>query len=202
MSEFFDPLDSGGRVPPQQQTRVSAFLISAHGALARRLAIILPGRLNEGWQTELNAQLYREAEIVSLLLRATSWAPDPALPYLASIWEMAWLPQQVAGIPDNTLSVAIDIAALGHAIHAAIRPAALLPLEVQAHDPFTMALRRIESESGRLMQAQILLLKSAELQPFRDAVNSAVEKRHQEVRKLWDEMLEGIGVQRIPQDPA
>jgi hypothetical protein len=202
MSEFFDPLDSGGRVPPQQQTRVSAFLISAHGALARRLAIILPGRLNEGWQTELNAQLYREAEIVSLLLRATSWAPDPALPYLASVWEMAWLPQQVAGIPDNTLSVAIDIAALGYAIHAAIRPAALLPLEVQAHDPFTMALRRIESESGRLMQAQILLLKSAELQPFRDAVNSAVEKRHQEVRKLWDEMLEGIGVQRIPQDPA
>jgi len=202
MSEFFDPLDSGGRVPPQQQTRVSAFLISAHGALARRLAIILPGRLNEGWQTELNAQLYREAEIVSLLVRVTSWTPDLALPYLASIWEMAWLPQQVAGIPDNTLSVAIDIAALGHAIHAAIRPAALLPLEVQAHDPFTMALRRIESESGRLMQAQILLLKSAELQPFRDAVNSAVEKRHQEVRKLWDEMLEGIGVQRIPQDPA
>jgi hypothetical protein len=202
MSEFFDPLDSGGRVPPRQQTRVSAFLISAHGALARQLAIILPSRLNEGWQTESNAQLYREAEIVSLLLRATSWAPDLALPYLASTWEMAWLPQPVAGIPDNTLSVAIDIAALGHAIHAAIRPAALLPLEVQAHDPFTMALRRIEFESGRLMQAQILVLKSAELQPFRDAVNSVVEKRHQEVRKLWGEMLEGIGVQRLPQDPA
>jgi hypothetical protein len=202
MSEFFDPLDSAGRVASRQQTRVSAFLISAHGALARQLAITLPGRLNEGWQTESNAQLYREAEIVSLLLRATSWAPDIALPCLALTWEIAWLPQVVAGMPDNTLSVAIDIAALGHAIHAAIRPAALLPLEAQARDPFTMALRRIEFESGRLMQAQILLLKSAELQPFRDAVNSAVEKRHREVRKLWGEMLEGIGVQRTPQDPA
>jgi len=202
MSEFFGPLDSAGRVPSRQQTRASAFLISAHGALARQLAIALPSRLNEGWQTELNAQLYREAEIVSLLLRATSWAPDLALPYLASTWKMAWLPQLVAGVPDNTLSVVIDIAALGHAIHAAIRPAALLPVEAQAHDPFTMALRRIEFESGRLMQAQMLLLKSAELQPFRDTVNSAVEQRHWEVRKLWGEMLEGIGVQCSPPDPA
>jgi hypothetical protein len=202
MSEFFGPLDSAGRVPSRQQTRVAAFLMSAHGALARQLAVTLPNRLNEGWQTEMNAQLFREAEIVSLLLRATSWAPDLALPYLVSTWEMAWLPQPVPGIPDNTLSVAVDIAALGHAIHAAIRPAALLPLEAQAHDPFTMALRRIEFESSRLMQAQILLLKSAELRPFRDAVNSAVEKRHQEVRKLWGEMLEGIGVQRTHPDPS
>jgi predicted membrane chloride channel (bestrophin family) len=49
------------------------------------------------------------------------------------------------------------------------------------------------------MQAQMLLLKSAELQPFRDTVNSAVEQRHWEVRKLWGEMLEGIGVQCTPQ---
>src|SRR5258708_35073697 len=117
MSEFFSPLDSAGRVPSRQQTRVSAFLISAHGALARQLAITLPGRLNEGWQTELNAQLYREAEIVSLLLRATSWAPDLALPYLASTWEMAWLPQLVAGGAGTSLSVAIAIAAQAHAIH-------------------------------------------------------------------------------------
>ncbi len=47
----------------------------------------------------------------------------------------------------------------------------------------------------------MLLLKSAELQPFRDTVNSAVEQRHWEVRKLWGEMLEGIGVQRTLPDP-
>jgi hypothetical protein len=202
MSEFLGPLDSAGRVPPRQQTRVSAFLISAHGALARQLVFALPRRLNEGWQTELNAQLYREAEIVSLLLRATSWAPDLALPYLASTWEMAWLPQPVTGAPDSSLSAAIDLAALGHAIHAAIRPATLLPVQAQANDPFAMALRRIEFESGRLMQAQILFLKSGDLQPFRDAINLAVEKRHLLVRKLWTEMLDGIGVQRPPSDPA
>ena len=32
MSEFLGPLNSDNRVPPRQQTRVAAFLISAHGA--------------------------------------------------------------------------------------------------------------------------------------------------------------------------
>jgi hypothetical protein len=198
MNQYLGPLDSTGRVPPSQQTRVAAFLISAHGALARQIAITLPGQLKAGWQTELNAQLYREAEIVSLLLRATSWVPDLALLHLAPSWELAWLPKPVAGIADRIAELTVDIAALGHAVHAAIRPAALLPLDVQAQDPFTMALRRIEFESGRLIQAQILFLKGNDLLPFRDAVNSAVESRHLQVRNLWSNMLEGIGVQRAP----
>ena len=202
MSAFLGPLDPTGRVPPSQQTRVAAFLMSAHGALARRLAIALPGQLQAGWQTELNAQLYREAEIVSLLQRATSWIPDFALPYLVWSWEMAWLPQPAAAIPDPTQALAVDIAALGHAVHAAIRPAALLPTGASDQDAFTVALRRIEFESGRLIQAQILLLKGSDLLPFRDAVNSAVETRHLQVRKLWTEMLEGIGVRRTPDGPA
>ena len=74
MNQFFGPLDSLGRVPPLQQTRVASFLVSVHGALARQLALTLPGQFKAGWQTELNAQLYRETEIVSLLMRATSWS--------------------------------------------------------------------------------------------------------------------------------
>ena len=46
------------------------------------------------------------------------------------------------------------------------------------------------------MQAQILLLKSADLLPLRDAVTAAVESRHLQVRKLWDDVLAGIGVDR------
>ena len=82
MSTFFGPLDSEGRVPASQQTRVAAFLISAHGALARQLAFAVPIHLRFGWETELHAQFYRETEIVSLLMHATSWAPDPELPLL------------------------------------------------------------------------------------------------------------------------
>ena len=176
MSRFLGPLDQTGRLPPRQQTRVASFLIAAHGALARRLAFALPGQMKAGWQTELNAQFYREAEIVSLLMRATSWMPDPELLLLAPSWEAAWLPKPVSGIVEAAMSFTIDTAALGHAVHAAIRPAALLPDGAASEDPFVMALRRIEFESGRLMQAQILFLKGPDLVPFRDAVNTAVEQ--------------------------
>lgn len=194
MSLFLGPLDPIGRVPPQQQTRVAAFLISAHGALARQLSFVLPPQIKADWQTELNAQLYREVEIVSLLMRATSWTVDPALLMLSACWEVAWLPRPVTGFSDKTLALTIDIAALGHAVHGAIRPAALLPDKVPARDPFVTALRRLEFESGRLIQAQITFLKGQDLLPYREAVSAAVESRHIQIRKLWTEMLASIGV--------
>lgn len=196
MSAFLGPLDAAGSVPPRQQTRVAAFLISCHGALARQLAIALALQTNAAWQTELNTQLYRESEFVSLLVRATSWTPDPELMFLLPSWEAAWLPKPVDGIPERVQALTIDIAAFGHALHGAIRPAALLPDSAPLQDPFALALRKIELESNRLIQTQILFLKRADLLPFRGAVNTAVESRHAQVRKLWDEMLSGIGVER------
>ncbi|MCA1381374.1 hypothetical protein I6F34_11045 [Bradyrhizobium sp. BRP05] len=198
MSGFLGPVAPDGRIPPNQQTKVAAFLISAHGALARQFAFMLPARLDAAWQTELNAQFYRETEIVSLLLRATSWVVDPSLGYMFASWESAWLPAPVEGIADPRLAQMIHLAALAHAVHAGIRPAALLPIEANAQDPFVMALRRIEFESGRLLQAQILFLKSTDLAPHRDAVSAALAQRHAGVRKLWRELLESIGIGAPP----
>lgn len=194
MNQFLGPLDSSGRVQPLQQTRVASFLVSAHGALARQLAVALPGQLSAGWQTELNAQLYRETEIVSLLLRATSWAPDFTLPYRALTWEAAWLPRPVSGFDDQRIAAIVDFAALGHAIHGTIRPAALLPVEASSEDPFAMALRRIEFESSRLIQAQIRFLKGDELKAHRDTVAATVEARHRQVTELWWKVLAEIGI--------
>ena len=157
--------------------------------MARQLAIALAWQVKANWHTELNAQFYREAEIVSLLLRAAAWEPDPELLFLLPSWEAAWLPRPPAGVADRAQGLTIDIAALGHALHSVIRPAALLPLEAPAQDPFALALRKIEFESGRMMQGQILFLKSSDLLPLRNAVNAAVESRHLQVRRLWDEML-------------
>jgi hypothetical protein len=44
------------------------------------------------------------------------------------------------------------------------------------------------------MQAQIFLPKGLELAPFRNAVNPALARRHAEIRKLWAEALEGVGI--------
>jgi hypothetical protein len=202
MTVFLGPLDSVGRVPPRQQTRVAAFLMSCHGAMARQLTIALASQMKPNWHNELNAQLFREAEIVSLLLGATSWVPDLELPFLASSWESAWLPKSPAGIADRVQGLTIDMAALGHALHAVIRPAALLPSKASTDDPFTLALRKIEFESSRLIQAQILFLKDSDLLPVRDAVNAALESRHLQVRELWTEMLDGIGVRQKQAGPS
>jgi hypothetical protein len=189
MSAFLGPLDEDGRVPANQQTRVSAFLMSAHGAQARQLAAVLPGSLRDGWQVELHSQYCREMEILSLVARATSWVPDPMLAFLVWQWEAAWLPRPVQGAADQHHGLLIDLAAFGHALHSVIRPAALLP-EFQPHDnAFALAMRRIEFESGRLLQAQILFLKGPQLIPVRDAVAAAVERRHAQVRELWSRLL-------------
>jgi hypothetical protein len=200
MSAFFEPLDSDHRVLPRQQTRVASFLISAHGALARQYALALPSKFVSAWQTELNAQIFRETEMVSLLLRATSWEPDLTLGYMAMSWELAWIPIPVDGIADPALAMTAGLATLAHAIHAGIRPAALIPVDASATDPFVMALRRIEFESGHLLQAQILLLKSADLVPFRDAVSTALEKRHAQIGRLWGDALAGIGITVAPRN--
>jgi len=196
MSTFLGPLDAAGRVPPRQQTRVAAFLVSCHGAVARQLAIALALQTKAAWHAELNSQLYRESEIVSLLLRATSWAADPELLFLLPSWEAAWLPRPAEGVADRTQAFIIDMAALGHALHAVIRPAALLPESAPMLDPFALALRKIELESGRLMQAQSMFLKSSDLLPLRNTVSTAIESRHEQVRRAWDDMLSSIGIDR------
>ncbi len=193
MTPFFGPLEHG-RIPALQQTRVSAFLISAHGALTRQLGVAIPASLHHGWQVEMHSQYCREMEILSLLSRATSWVFDPALGFLVWQWEAAWLPHSVSGVEDRTQSALIDLAAFGHALHTVIRPAALLPEGFPDEDPFALAMRRIEFESGRLMQAQILFLKGPQLAPVRDAVASAVEWRHSQVRELWNTMLHSMDI--------
>jgi hypothetical protein len=193
MKPFLGPLKNG-RIPALQQTRVSAFLMSAHGALAGQLGVALPGSLHHGWQVEMHSQYCREMEILSLLGRATSWVPDPALGLMIWQWQLAWVPRQISGVADRMQGTLIDIAAFGHALHAVIRPAALLPEGYPDADPFALAMRRIEFESGRLMQAQILFLKGPQLVPVRDAVASAVERRHAQIRELWQNMLHSIEV--------
>ena len=194
MNPFLGPLDENGRIPAYQQTRVSAFLLSAHGARARQLAAALPARLHDGSQVELHAQFCQELQILSLLTRATSWVPDPMLPFLIWQWEAAWLPKPAEMGTDRLQSLFIDVAAFGHALHGGIRPAALLPEDVPPMDPFVLAMRHIELENGRLMQAQILFLKGPQLVSAADAVAAALELRHAQLRELWTSMLHGIEV--------
>ncbi|HME24853.1 MAG TPA: hypothetical protein VKI44_26575 [Acetobacteraceae bacterium] len=198
MTTTLGPLDAAGRIPSLQQTRIASFLISAHGAEARLLTAALANPMSSPLfgtpQIELHAQLCREMEIVSLLSRATSWQPDPMLIWLVWRWESAWLPQPVQGLGNLAQGPAIDAAAFGYALHTAIRPAVLLPEHSPMSEPFAAALRRIEIEGGRIVQAQLRFLKSPELGTARDAISAAVDRRYSQLRQLWAELLSGMGV--------
>jgi len=63
MNPLLGPADEGGRIPARQQTRVAAFLLSAHGAQARQLATTMPMQLRAPWHIELHAQYCREMDI-------------------------------------------------------------------------------------------------------------------------------------------
>lgn len=192
---FLGPLDDEGRIPAHQQTRVSAFLMSAHGALARQLTALLPLKLQNSMQVEIHAQLCRQIEFLSMLTRATSWVPDPMLPMLCWQWEMAWWPHPVRWVADSMQARMIDLACFNHALHAVIRPAALLPESIDVMDPFAQAMRHIEFESGRLMQAQIIFLKSPQFHDIRDEVAAEVERRHEQMREHLTSMLLGLEVE-------
>lgn len=198
MRNTLGPLDASGRVPGYQQTRVATFLISAHGAETRLLAAALANKLASPVfgtrEVELHAQLYREIEILSLLSRATLWQFDPMLIWSLWHWEMAWLPSPVEGLSSAGQGLTIDAAAFGYALHTALRPATLLPEHLSASDPFAAALRRIEAEGSRVVQAQLRFLKSPELAPARNAIEAAVDRRHQQLRQLWQGMLAGMGI--------
>ncbi len=185
-------LDDSGRVLPAQQTRISAFLISAHGANARRLAMTLAGPVQNGGQMILHTEYCRATELVSLLARSTSWTFDPTLPMLAMQWEAAWLPARVTPAGDALEDITIDLSAFGHALYGSIRPATVIPPEADPLDPFMLAINELELESSRLIQGQILFLKSPQLQARRDAIEAALDSRQKQVRGLWQALLQGV----------
>jgi hypothetical protein len=45
-----------------------------------------------------------------------------------------------------------------------------------------------------IVQAQLRFLKSATHTPDRDAISAAVERRHQQLRQLWADMLASLGI--------
>ena len=73
-------------------------------------------------------------------------------------------------------------------------PAALLPVDANPNDPFVMALRRIEFESSRLLQAQLPLLKGENLAPFRNAVSATLKTVTQGSASCGTEALANIGI--------
>jgi hypothetical protein len=174
-------LDTEGRVLPRQQARLGAFLVSAYGALAR-LGIMQGAWAGGPAGVALQAQGFAAAGLVSSMLRATAWQPDPWVVLHLPLWEAAWLLRPGPA----------DALALGLAIETVVRPMPLLPPGARQDDGFAAALLLAEAEAGRLLQPNVRLLKAMVPATPRAEVEAAAERRRELVATLWTELLAAL----------
>jgi hypothetical protein len=145
------------------QTRISLFLGAAKSINAALLgAVELQPRITIAFPF-VHGQYFREVEFAALLARVTRWSANwPIYAHgsrlTAPLWNQWWRIQQPPG-PAFDARAAYSALALGHALLARVRTAPLIPDDTDEMVPFVAALRRIEQESGRMIQAQIRLLK-------------------------------------------
>ncbi len=160
---------------PASQTKIALFVGAARSINASIMAALeLQPQITVVYPF-VHGQYFRELEFVSLLARVTHWSPDLALyahgsALAAPLWSEWWRLQVAAVAADP--AAAFRALALGHALLAQVRLSPVIPERVDELDPFVVSLRRIEQESGRMIQAQIRLLK--------DGANplSAKEREH------------------------
>jgi hypothetical protein len=110
-----------------------------------------------------HGQYFRELELASMLARVTQWAPSPlvyaeAAAITAPLW-LAWSRVCLDALPVANARAVYGAIALGHALLARVRLAPVIHEDADPLDPFVVAIRRIEQEGGRMIQAQIRLLK-------------------------------------------
>lgn len=115
----------------------------------------------------LHGQYYRELEFASLLARITRWSPNPFVyaegaTLVAPLWSEWWSIQVAAGTSFDA-GASYKALALGHALLSRVRLAPVIGARADDLDPFVVAIRRIEQDSGRMIQAQIRLLKGGEI---------------------------------------
>ena len=145
------------------QTRVALFLGAVKSLNAALLAAAEWLPANSAVYPFMHGQFFRESEFATLLARVTRWSANPLIYWKATalatpLWTEWW---RIQGPVGQLLDprAAYRALAFGHALFARVRLAPVIPSEVDERDPFVIALKRIEQENGRMIQAQIRLLK-------------------------------------------
>ena len=155
--------------PAQVQGGATAALPFVHGQYFREVEFA--SLLTRVTRWSPNPLLYVEgawltaplwAELVKCLptLLAPMFSPmfSPMLPSMMSLMSSPTTSPMNAAFDGRAPFAAL---ALGHALLGRVRLAPIIPANVDELDPFVVALRRIEQENGRMIQAQIRLLKDA-----------------------------------------
>lgn len=190
--EFFSKNDIGS----EQETRISLFIQGIKTANAAILAKIEMQPFSWLPYKSLHSQYYKEMELTTLLNKATSWSTNPFVYMEASqlnlkLWQKAEIATYLHGFfaPDE---VFYNYLALSHAFMSEIRFLPILPPTKPLDTPFLSAIKEIEDENGRQIQAQIRLLKGMELPLSQDEKEQIVHHQRKIVQSIFCELLEAV----------
>lgn len=179
---------------PMVQTKISLMLMAAKNVNALFLGAVefLPFVGPE--QQLLHAQYFQEMESILLLTKVTHWAPDPriyieSMPILAPIWGEWRRRFALSGISALDPKGFYQGLALGHALLSKIRVVPVIPSDIEATDPYAMALRRIEQDNGRMIQSQIALLRTNAPGMLEEERDSLIEEKQDLVNEVFDQFL-------------
>lgn len=198
--DFFSRNDLGS----EQETRISLFIQGVKTANAAILAKIEMQPFSWLPYKSLHSQYYKEMELATLLNKATSWSTNPFVYIEASqlnlkLWQKAEIATYLHGFfaPDE---IFYNYLALSHAFMSEIRILPILPPTKPLDTPFLSAIKEIEDENGRQIQAQIRLLKGLELPLSQDEKEQIVYHQRMTVQSVFCELLEAVCKQKPTQD--
>ena len=156
----------------------------------------------------IHGQYFRESEFASLLARVTRWSPQPqvyleAASVTAPLW-LEWSRLCVDAFRVPAPRVMYAGLALGHALLARVRLAPVIHEDADPLDPFVVAIRRIEQEGGRMIQAQIRLLQDGGVMLDALEREKMIEERQASIDEAFARFLgwlagDTVGVAALPQ---
>lgn len=182
---------------PVAQSKISLMIMTAKNVNALFLSAVEFMPFVGPEQQLLHAQYFQEVESILLLGKVTRWAPFPrlymeAMPIMAPIWNEWRSRYGMPGISAIDPKGFYQGLALGHALLSKIRIVPVIPPEMEANDPYAMALRRIEQDNGRMIQSQITLLRSTAPAMAEDERDGLIEEKQELVNAVFDRFLEWL----------
>ena len=180
---------------PDIQTKISLFVGATKNMNG---ALLAAGELQPAPGAAypfMHGQYSRELEFSTLLARVTRWSGNPQV-YLQAAAVIAPLWKEWYGIqgPLSSLDPRSGYRGLafGHALLARVRLAPVIPVKADELDPFVVAIRRIEQENGRMIQAQIRLLKEMPVSMSLDERERVVEEEQAIVDEAFTRFLDWL----------
>ncbi len=182
---------------PSAQSKISLMIMTAKNVNALFLGAVefMPFVGTE--QQLLHAQYFQEMESILLLSKVTRWTTDPriymeSMPILAPIWNEWRSRCGLSGISALDPKGFYQGLALGHALLSRIRVVPVIPPDIDATDPYAVALRRIEQDNGRMIQSQIVLLRSTAAAMPEDERDTLIEEKQDLVNEVFSNFLQWL----------